>query len=162
MKDTLVIYYSAENHTRKIAQRLAEKLNADLHEIAPKTPYTPEELDWNDEDSRVNQEHDDESLKEKIELTAETTNPTNWTNYSKVILCYPIWYGIAAWPTNIFVKAMDWQGKTIFPVCTSHTSGVGQSADLLQAAAKNGNWQPGKRLFQDATDEEITNLASKI
>ncbi len=162
MKDTLVIYYSAENHTKKIAEILADKLNADLHEIALKSPYTPEELDWNDEDSRINQEHDDESLREKIELTPETTSPANWENYTKIILCYPIWYGIAAWPTDIFVKAMDWQGKTIIPVCTSHTSGIGQSASLLQAAAANGDWQPGERLFQDATEEEIAALASKI
>lgn len=163
MKDTLIIYYSAENHTKKIAEALATNLNADLHEITLENPYTAADLDWNDEDSRVSQEYEDEILRSNIKLTQEAITINNWQNYNKIVLCYPIWYGIAAWPTNAFVKAIDWQGKIIFPVCTSHTSGAGQSAELLKSTANNqGNWQTPERIFQDASAEEIQTLAAKI
>lgn len=39
-------------------------LNADTFELVPQTPYTDEDLYWTTDGSRVNNEHDDESLRD--------------------------------------------------------------------------------------------------
>ena len=145
---TLIVFYSAEGHTKKIAEMIGKNLGADLYEIDLENPYSKEDLDWTNPDSRASQENDEPKLRENIRL--KNPVPPNWENYDRVILGYPIWWGIAAWPTNAFVKSNDWSHKTVLPFCTSHTSGLGDSDLLLKAEAGSGNWQNGIRFFQDA------------
>lgn len=149
---TLVVYYSAEGHTRRIAEVIAEKLEADIYEIVPEPKYSAEDLDWTDEESRVSHEHADEALRE-VALAGEA--PVNWAEYDRVIIGYPIWYGIAAWPTNSFVKTVDFTGKIVVPFCVSHTSGLGDSDLLLKKDANGGDWKEGFRFFQDASDGKV-------
>ncbi len=58
-KNILVAYYSAQNHTKGVAEVIADELNADIFVITPKEPYTNDDLNWTDDNSRVNTEHDD-------------------------------------------------------------------------------------------------------
>ena len=148
----LVVYYSAQNHTDAVAKKIAENLNADIFKITPKEEYTSADLDWTDKDSRVSKEHNDESLR-NVEL--ETTTVENWDSYDTVLIGYPIWWGIAAWPTDTFVKANNFEGKTVIPFCTSTSSGLGQSGDLLEKEANGGNWQEGHRFKSSPSDSEI-------
>ena len=149
---TIVIYYSAQNHTKKIAEKIATNLGADIFAITPKVPYVEADLDWMNENSRSSREFHDLSLRD-VEL--ESSDVPNWSEYDTVVLLYPIWWGIAAWPTNSFVKSVDWSNKTIFPCAVSHSSGVGESAALLKKDANGGVWQDASRLYQDAPDDEI-------
>lgn len=148
---TLVVYYSATNNTEAIAGYIAEATGGDLFELIPTEPYTSDDLDWTDRDSRVSKEHDDESLR-NVELT--TTTVENWDEYDTVFIGYPIWWGIAAWPTDTFVKANDFTGKTVIPFCTSSSSGLGQSGELLKEEATGGNWLEGQR-FQSRASEDV-------
>lgn len=148
----LVVYYSAQNHTREVAKQVAENLNADIFEITPTNVYTENDLDWTDNNSRVTKEHDDTSLR-NVELT--TTRVDNWEDYDIVLIGYPIWWGTAAWPTDTFVKNNDFTGKTIIPFCTSSSSGLGQSGDLLKVEAGTGNWEEGHRFQSSASSSEI-------
>lgn len=156
---TLIVYYSATGNTEGVAERLAESLNADTFEIVPSDPYTDEDLDWTDDNSRVSREHEDESLR-NVEL--ENTTVPNWDTYDTVLIGYPIWWGIAAWPVNSFVEANDFTGKTVIPFCTSSSSGLGQSGDLLADAAGTGNWQEGHRFSSNPSDDEITDFVNSI
>lgn len=156
---TLVVYYSATGNTRGVAKRLAENLNADTFEIVPSNPYTDDDLDWNDDNSRVSKEHDDKSLRD-VEL--ESTTVPNFDTYDTVLIGYPIWWGIAAWPVNSFVEANDFTGKTIIPFCTSSSSGLGQSGDLLEDTAGTGNWQEGHRFSSNPSDDDITDFVDSI
>lgn len=146
---TLVVYFSASGSTKSVAGYLADALEADTFELTPVEPYSDEDLDWRTEGSRVNLEHDDESLRD-IALTADTVE--NWDEYGTVFIGYPIWWGIAAWPVNNFVKNNDFTGKTVIPFCTSSSSGLGESGELLAEMAGTGNWQEGQR-FQSSVDE---------
>ncbi len=146
----LVVYFSATNNTATVAAAIAAATGGDLFAITPKDPYTAEDLDWTDDDSRVSKEHDDESLRE-VELT--TTTVENWAEYDTVFIGYPIWWGIAAWPTDSFVKANDFTGKTVIPFCTSASSGLGESGELLAEAAGTGNWLEGHR-FRSGVGED--------
>lgn len=152
MGKTLVIYYSAQGHTKTIAEKIAKNLNADIFEIMPEPRYEEADLDWTSDDSRVSHEHADESLRD---VSLATTDIPNWQDYDTVIIGYPIWYGIAAWPTNSFIKTLDFTDKTVIPFCTSHSSGLGDSDKLLQSDTETGTWLEAHRFYQDATDDEV-------
>ncbi len=148
----LVAYYSASGTTEAVAQTIADAAGADLFEIVPAEPYTGNDLDWTDDSSRVSREHNNESLR-NVELTK--TTPENWDEYDTVLIGYPIWWGDAAWPVNNFVKDNDFSGKTVIPFCTSASSGIGSSGEILEKLAGTGSWQDGERFSSGASEDNI-------
>ncbi len=148
----LVAYYSATGSTKAVAETIAETTGADLFEITPKDPYSDDDLDWTNDDSRVSKEHVDESLRD-VELTSIT--PENWDSYDTVLIGYPIWWGIAAWPVDHFVTDNDFSGKTVIPFCTSASSGIGDSGNLLEKIAGTGDWQEGQRFSSGASASDV-------
>ena len=148
----LVVYYSASGHTETVAGYIAQATGGDIFEITPAQPYTDDDLNWSDSDSRVTREHEDESLRD-VELT--TTEVENWDSYDTVFIGYPIWWGIAAWPVDGFVEANDFTGKTVIPFCTSSSSGLGESGELLAELAGTGDWQEGQRFRSSAGQEDV-------
>ena len=149
---TLVVYFSATGNTEQAAGYIADITGGDLFELEPVDPYTDEELDWTVDGSRVNQEHEDESLRD-IALVADTVD--NWDSYDTVFIGYPIWWGIAAWPVDSFIEANDFTGKTVISFCTSSSSGLGQSGELLAEMAGTGNWQEGHRFSSSVSEADV-------
>lgn len=149
---TLVVYYSASGNTERVAKDIAEVAGADLFEIVPTEVYTSDDLDWTNPDSRVSREHDDESLRD-VPLT--TTEVPDWDSYDTVFIGYPIWWGIAAWPVDTFVKNNDFTGKTVIPFATSSSSGMGQSGSLLADMAGTGEWQEGQRFSSGVSSNDV-------
>lgn len=82
----LVVYFSATGTTKSVAQKIADVTNGDLFEVIPKDKYTEEDLDYNDEHSRVCKEQADPSL-QNIEI--QTTKVKNWKSYDTVFIGYP-------------------------------------------------------------------------
>ena len=158
-KKILVVYYSAQSHTEAVAKKIANNLNADIFEIVPKDVYTSDDLNWSNDKSRVSREHNDESLR-NVEL--ETTKVDNWNNYDTILIGYPIWWGIAAWPVNTFVKANDFTNKTVIPFCTSASSDIGNSGKLLENDAKGGKWLTGQRFSSIPSDNDIKEFTDSI
>ena len=149
---TLVVYYSASGNTERVAKDIAGAADADLFEIVPTEVYTSEDLNWTNPDSRVSREHDDESLRD-VPLT--TTEVPDWDSYDTVFIGYPIWWGIAAWPVDTFVKNNDFTGKTVIPFATSSSSGMGQSGSLLADMAGTGEWQEGQRFSSGVSSDDV-------
>lgn len=148
----LVAYYSATGSTEAVAQSIANAAGADLFEITPVDPYTDDDLNWTDDNSRVSVEHNDES---KRNVPLQTVTPDNWSDYDTVFVGYPIWWGIAAWPVNNFVQGNDFTGKKVIPFCTSASSGIGDSGNLLAQMAGTGDWQDGERFFSGASSSNV-------
>ena len=155
----LVVYYSAQSHTKAVAEKIAKNLNADTFEIVPEEVYTNDDLNWTNSNSRVSREHNDESLRD---VKLKNTKVDNWEDYDTVLIGYPIWWGIAAWPVDTFVKANNFDGKTVIPFCTSASSGLGQSGKLLQKEANSGNWQDGHRFGSSPSDSDIKKWTDSI
>ncbi len=149
---TLVVYYSASGNTKRVAEDIAEAAGADLFEIVPTEVYTSDDLNWTNSNSRVSREHDDESLRD-VPLTS--TEVPDWDSYDTVFIGYPIWWGIAAWPVDGFVKANDFTGKTVIPFATSSSSGMGRSGSLLAEMAGTGDWQEGQRFSSGASASDV-------
>lgn len=150
--NTLVVYFSATGNTEEAAGHIANLTGGDLFELEPVQPYTGEDLNYTDEDSRVSREYADESLR-NVELVADTVE--NWDSYDTVFIGYPIWWGIAAWPVNTFVRANDFTGKTVIPFCTSASSGLGESGELLAELAGTGDWQEGMRFRSSVSEDDV-------
>ena len=157
--NVLVVYYSASGNTETAANYIAQATGGDIFEITPAEPYTSDDLNWTDENSRVSREHEDESLRD-VELT--TTEVENWDSYDTVFIGYPIWWGIAAWPVDGFVEANDFSGKTVIPFCTSSSSGLSQSGELLAQLAGTGDWQEGQRFRSSASQEDINEWVDSL
>lgn len=149
---TLVVYYSASGNTKEAANYIASATGGDLFEIVPAEIYTDADLDWTDDDSRVSREHDNEEER-NIPLVSDTVD--NWNEYDTVFIGYPIWWGIAAWPVDGFIKANDFTGKTVIPFCTSASSGLGESGELLKEMAGTGEWLEGERFRSGASEETV-------
>ncbi len=149
---TLVVYFSATGNTERVAEMIAEATGGDLFELEPADPYTDEDLNYDDDNSRVSQEYADESLR-NVELVADTVD--DWQDVERVYIGYPVWWGIAAWPVNTFVEANDFTGKTVIPFCTSASSGLGDSGELLAEQAGTGDWQEGMRFRSSVSDEDV-------
>lgn len=143
---TLVVYYSATGTTKGVAEKIAEETGADIFAIEPKVPYSDDDLDWTNDDSRVSREHENE---DERDVPLVTTTVDNWDSYDTVFIGYPIWWGIAAWPVNNFVKNNDFTGKKVITFCTAASSGIGDSGNLLKEMAGTGDWQDGERLSED-------------
>lgn len=130
---TLVVYYSATGTTEGVAQTIADTTGGDLFEIQPVEPYTDDDLDWTNDDSRVSREHDDESLRD-VDLVS--TSVDNWDSYDTVFIGYPI--------------------------CTAVSSGIGDSGNLLEEMAGTGNWLEGKRLDRGISEDEVKDWISDL
>ncbi len=150
----LVVYFSATNHTERVANDIADATKGTMFELIPVHPYTSADLSWTTAGSRVNREHDDESLRD-IALISDTV--TNWDSYDVMFIGYPIWWGIAAWPVNHFITHNDFTGKTVIPFATSASSPIGQSGTLLAEMAETGKWLPGQRFSSGASEETVKN-----
>lgn len=147
---TLVVYFSATGTTKPLAEYASEILSADIYEIVPEEPYTKADLAYYT-NGRADQEQNDASARPAI-----SGNVENMEEYDTIVLGYPIWHGQAPRIINTFLESYDFSGKTIIPFCTSHSSGIGSSADNLHAlCSEQTNWKPGRRFEAGTSMEQI-------
>lgn len=149
---TLVVYYSATGYTESVAKYIAEATGGELFRLEPVEEYSSADLDWTDRNSRVSREHN--NPKERMMDLVASTVP-DWESYETIFIGYPIWWGIAAWPVDRFIADNDFTGKTVIPFCTSSSSGLGESGELLKEAAGTGEWLTGERFRSGASEETV-------
>lgn len=144
----LVAYFSATGSTKQVAQQAAEILDADLYEIVPEDPYTEEDLAYYT-GGRADQEQDDPSARPVISGGVE-----DMSQYDTILLGYPIWHGQAPRIISTFLESYDFSDKIIIPFCTSHSSGVGSSAENLHSLCPDTTvWGEGTRFGSSSGDE---------
>lgn len=124
--DILVAYFSATNTTEGVAKKIADSLSADLYEIIPEQPYTDEDLDYHDDDSRSTIEMNDNSARPAISGSVE-----DMEQYSIVFLGYPNWWASIPMPIASFLEEYDFTGKTIIPFCSHGGGRFGQSLTAI-------------------------------
>ncbi len=136
-----VIYFSCTGNTRTAAERIRDLTGADLIELVPEQPYTSQDLDYNDESCRANQEQKDPAARPRI-----AGQPLDLSQYGTIYLGYPIWQGTAPRIINTFLDSYDLTGKTIRPFCTSGSSGIETSVADIRAAAPGVEVTAGLRI----------------
>ena len=154
----LVVYYSAQEHTKGVAEIAADALGADMFVIEPVETYTEDDLNWTNEQSRVVIEHNDENR--HTELVSTTVE--NWDSYDTVLIGYPLWWREASWVVNDFVMDNDFSGKDVIPFCTSMSDGIGDSGVHLAEMAGTGNWLEGMRFSEYYDTAEVTEWVDSL
>ena len=148
MSKKLVVYFSVSGATRKLANTLAEILNADTYEIKPATPYTGKDLNWNNQQSRSSVEMADINSRPELADTSAQID-----NYDTIFLGFPIWWYVAPHIINSFLESYDFGGKTIVIFATSGGSGFGETlAQLKPSCADSTLWLLGK-VFRGRVDK---------
>ncbi|MCD8124720.1 MAG: aldo/keto reductase [Lachnospiraceae bacterium] len=154
----LVAYFSCTGTTEQVAGWIAEETEADIYEIVPETPYTEDDLNYNDSSSRANQEQSDSSARPAISGSVE-----NIEQYDVIFLGYPIWHGQAPRIISTFLESYDLADVTIIPFCTSHSSGIGSSAENLHGLCSDTvTWLEGQRFSGDATESEVAEWVENL
>ena len=154
----LVVYFSTDDTIRAAAYTVADALSADLFEIQPVEPYTADDVNYHNSQSRTSIEQSDPQARPAIAVLPEDLN-----GYDTIILGYPIWWGQAPRILYTFMESVDLSGKTIIPFCTSGSSGVGSSASNLQKLTGESTvWLDAKRISNGSSAEEIHAWAESL
>lgn len=140
-KRILVTYFSASGVTRTVAEALAKKIGAVLSEIEPEIPYTKEDLNWNNKQSRSSVEMNDQNTRpalipKKLDLSI----------YDEILIGFPVWWYVAPTIINTFIEQYDFTGKVVRVFATSGVSGIENCETNLQKQYPEIDWKPGKLL----------------
>lgn len=147
----LVAYFSATGTTKTLAEYAADAMGADLYEIVPEEPYTDDDLNYSDRNTRATVEQNDKNVRPAISGSVE-----NMEQYEIVFLAFPIWWGEEPRIMDTFVEAYDFSGKTIVPFCTSGGSGIGSSGRNMQSLSTgDATWLDGERLSSSSSREDM-------
>ena len=138
----LVAVFSASGVTKNVGEEIARIANADFFEIVPKEIYTSDDLNWMNKQSRSSVEMKNPSARPEI-----AGKVSDMASYDKVIVGFPIWWGVAPRIIETFLESYDFSGKTIIPFCTSGGSGIGRSDEELHKNVKGDvKWEKGTQI----------------
>lgn len=156
MSKILVAYFSASGVTKKVAEKLAALVNADIHEIKPKVPYTKADLNWMDKKSRSSVEMNDKAFRPEI-----VKEDLNLSSYDTILLGFPIWWYVAPTIINTFLENYDLSGKRIVLFATSGGSGFGNTIKELKPSVADAEIIEGK-ILNRATDDQLKDLVASL
>ena len=146
----LVVFFSPEKTVCSAAIAAANALGSEIFEIRPAEPYTAEDLNYHDRQSRTSIEMNDPASRPEIEELPVLDR------FDTILLGYPIWWGQAPRILCTFVESVDLSGKTVIPFCTSGSSGAGSSAvNLQKLGSETAVWLDAKRFNNGSTKEDV-------
>lgn len=132
MSKVLVSYFSASGVTAKAARELSDAIGADLYETRPEVPYTKEDLNWMDKQSRSTLEMNDSSSRPAL-----ADKDAGIDEYDIVFVGFPIWWYVAPTIINSFLEAYNFSGKTVVLFATSGGSGFGKTVEHLKGSVSD-------------------------
>ena len=151
MSRILVACFSAGGVTAKAAREIAAVENADYAEIRPEVPYTAEDLDWRNRQSRSSLEMSDPNCRPALAGCVE-----NMAQYDVVFVGFPIWWGREPSVVATFLDAYDFAGKRIIPFCTSGGSPMGGTAARIRSLVGPSAYvDRGRRLGGEVSEADL-------
>ncbi len=142
MSKVLVAYFSTKGVTARKAEAIAEAAGADLYEIKPAVPYSDEDLDYRNSESRSTVEMKDKSFRPEL-----ADKDAHAEDYDTIFLGFPIWWYTAPTIINSFLESYDLAGKTIILFATSDGTKFGKSVqDLRKSVPESTVIKEGKMM----------------
>ena len=132
MSKELVVYFSASGVTKMVGENLAKAINADWYEIKQAIPYTKNDLNWMDKNSRSSVEMRDWNSRPEI-----IEDNFSVEEYEKIYLGFPIWWYIAPTIVNTFLEKQDFSNKKIILFATSGGSRFGKTVEKLKTSVSD-------------------------
>lgn len=131
---SIVIYYSQTGATQKVAQEIANIIEADTFRIDITQPYDGSYQETIERCQNEMANNERPVLKESgIDITA----------YDTIYLGYPIWFGTYAPPIASLLEKVCFDGKKIIPFCTFGSGGLETSMEALKKALPKAEILPG-------------------
>lgn len=159
MSKVLVAYFSATGTTGVAATGLAKTIGADTYEIVPEVPYTNDDLDWRNEQSRSSVEMKD---KKNSRPAIGSAPVENIQQYDKIFVAYPIWWYTSPSIINTFLESYDLSGKDIVLFATSGSTGFGSSVEDLEGSVSGAHIKEGAMLNGVSSAEEFKKIAEQF
>ncbi|MBR2596784.1 MAG: flavodoxin [Solobacterium sp.] len=153
----LVAYFSATGTTKGVAEKIASVTGGDLYEILAAEPYTADDLNYNDRNSRSTAEQNDKNARPEI-----GSEDISLEGYTTIYLGFPIWWGEEPRILDTFVEKYSFEGITVIPFCTSGSSGIGNSGTNMEALSGSGTWLEGKRFSADVSEADLQAWISSL
>ena len=156
-KKIMVTYFTATGVTEKTAKEIAEVTNATLHKIIPTVPYTADDLNWTNKNSRSSIEMADLSSRPEIANKVE-----NMEDYDTIFVGFPIWWYVAPTIINTFLESYNLSGKTIILFATSGGSGFGRTLEKLEDSCRGAILKEGKMFNEPVDRNELAKWAESM
>lgn len=159
----LVVYFSATNHTENVATNIANYIEAPIHKLEPKNPYTSQDLNYTNSNSRVVQEYEITQSGNRVNVELNTTSFEEFDNATYIFLGAPVWWQQLSWVIENFVKENDFSNKTIIPFGTSSSSSFNlNNLTGLTNDDTNVTWLSPHRFSSNASLSSVTNWIDSL
>lgn len=147
---TVVVYFTHSGNTELAAKQVAEVAGARMIRLLPEQPYSSEDVNWVNEQSRCTQEHLNQSLRPAIKPV-----DIDFAMVDTVFIGFPIWWHEEPAVIRTFLDNYREQlkGKVTLPFCTSYESPMSGADATLKKGYPDLNIRKGLRL--PAKSEEI-------
>lgn len=143
----LIVYFSYTNNTRKIANKIKEKLNCDILEIKTVIPYSE------DYQSVVDDEQNSEASNYLPEI--QDIN-IDLDKYDEIILGTPVWWYRPVPAIRTFLTQNDLSGKTIKPFATN-AGWIGKTFKEIKSLCPNSKVEDELNIiFESYSDKLVT------
>ena len=153
----MVVYFSASGVTRRMAERLAGSISADVAEIVPQPLYTKADLNWRDSSSRSSLEMADRNCRPEISCAVESMD-----QYDVIFVGFPIWWYREPSVIDTFMEKYDFTGKKVVPFATSGSSDIGESGENMQKLAPAATVETGARFSALTTTGQLQKWAEQF
>ncbi|MGL9749792.1 hypothetical protein IGI50_003773 [Enterococcus sp. DIV0170] len=134
MKKPLIVYYSLTENTKEVAEEIQKQTDGGLLRIETAEPY-PEAYD--DVLEIVRTQRSDNELPEIV------SKEVNLSDYDRIFLGAPIWFGEPALPVEKWLSENDLTGKKIYPFFTSGSSSINESMDRYKGVLTQSTLSEG-------------------
>ena len=84
IEKVLVAYFSASGTTAQKAKEIAKAVGSDLYEIRPEVPYTSDDLEWMNKNSRSSVEMNDKAFRPAL-----ANKDAHIEDYDVILLGFP-------------------------------------------------------------------------
>lgn len=140
---SVIIYFTHSGNTELAAKEVAAVTGAKMIRLMPEQPYSSEDVDWVNEQSRCTQEHLNQSLRPAIKPI-----DVNFADIDTVFIGFPIWWHEepAVIRTLLDNYHSQLKGKVLYPFCTSYESPMSEADATLRKGYPDFDWKTGLRL----------------
>jgi flavodoxin len=149
-ENVILVYFSATEVTAGVAEKIKDYLGCDVYRIEPEVPYTTADLQRDIPESRVNREHMDPSFRPAI-----AGEKMDFSQYSTIILGFPIWYHQEPQIIDTFLDTYDLSGKNIAPFSTSWSAGIANARLNIIHAEPDANVVKGGQFPSGFEEQDI-------
>ncbi|HBJ79421.1 flavodoxin [Fusobacterium varium] len=150
----LVVYFTWSGTSKIIAERIKNELNADIFQIEAVKKYPNKYI------TCVAQAGMEKLKKERPQLKRELENISE---YKKIVLVFPNWWGTLPMPVFSFLEKYDFKEKIILPICMHGGGGLTNTVKDLKKVCTDANILDGTAIKkQDVDSEETKKILEKL